>query len=148
MDCGRPRLSLPSTERRVASPRAAKTDALASSGSVRRLFDMPRDVLDLLAPAALIHAESFATTLGRDLVEARFDDAQQGSAGDALQRELDERRRLAGIILIRFDRVRVPGEREQALRLHGLDDGLPADMLVARMRDLSAANLARHERAV
>jgi hypothetical protein len=109
---------------------------------------MPRDVPDLLAPAALVHAEGFAAPLGRYLVEARFDDAQQGSAGDALQGELDEGRRLAGIILVRFDRVRVPSEREEALRLHGLNDGLPADMLVSRMRDLSAANLARHERAV
>src|SRR5438876_564859 len=99
MDCGWPLHSLASTARRVSSPRAANTDARVVSASSRlgRVLDMPRDVVDLLFPTAVIHPERFAPALARQLIEPRFDDAQQGPRRDALQRKLNERRRLTGI---------------------------------------------------
>ena len=101
IDCGSPSHSLVSTDRRVSSPSAANTDAgvFGASGRLWRLSDMPRDILDLLAPPALVHAEGFDTALARHFVEARFDDAQQRPGRGLFQRELDEGRRLAGIIL-------------------------------------------------
>src|SRR5207248_2142988 len=96
MDCGTPLHSLPSTDRRVSSPRAANTVAGVFSASNRllRLFDMLRDVSDLLAPATVTHAERLEPAIAWELVETRLDDAQQGPRRDALQRKLDERRRL------------------------------------------------------
>jgi len=91
---------------------------------------MLRDVLDLLAPAAVIHAERFEPALARKLVETRLDDSQQSPCQGALQGELDERRRLVGVILVRIDRIGIPGEREQPLGLHFLDDRLPSDVLI------------------
>src|SRR5258705_1145785 len=69
MDCGLPLLSLATTDSRVSSPSAANTDARVFSAPSRlwRLFDMARDVLDLLAPTAIIHAERFEAALVRDL---------------------------------------------------------------------------------
>ena len=106
---------------------------------------MSRDVLDLLAPTAVVHPECFEPALGRELVETRFDDAQQGRRRDALTRELDERRRLTGIILAGINRVGMPGEREQPLGLHFLNHGLPAEMLISGIGYLPAGNLPRHE---
>jgi hypothetical protein len=51
---------------------------------------MPHNVLDLLAPTAVVHAEGFEATPAWELVETRLDDAQQGSRRDPLQRKLDE----------------------------------------------------------
>src|SRR5690349_25119678 len=98
MDCGTPLHNRPSTDRRVSSPRAANTVAGVFSVSNRllRLFDMPRDVSDLLGPATVVHAEGLEPAIAWDLVETRFDDAQQSSRRDVLQCKLDERRRLAG----------------------------------------------------
>src|SRR2546421_2051930 len=128
MDCGTPLHSLPSTDKRASSPRAANTVAGVFSASNRllRMFDMPRDVSDLLAPTAVIHAEGLEPAIAWDLVETRLDDAQRSPRQDALQCKLDERRRLTGIILARIDCVGVPGEREQPLGLHFLDHGLPS----------------------
>jgi hypothetical protein len=36
------------------------------------MVDVPGDVLDLLAPAAVVHAEGLVATVRRQLVEARF----------------------------------------------------------------------------
>src|SRR5258708_4197620 len=79
MDYGLPLHSLVRTDRRVASPRAANTDAGTFSASIRLWgsFDMPRDVLDLLAPPAVVHAERLEPAPARELVETRLDDAQQ-----------------------------------------------------------------------
>src|SRR5437868_6580736 len=147
MDCGTPLLSVLSTDRRVSSPRAANTDARVFSPSNRlwRLFDMPRDVSHLLAPTAVIHAERFEPAIAWDLVETRLDDAQQSPRRDALQRKLDERRRLTGIILVRIDRVGMPGEREQALGLHFLDHGLPSEMLITGIGYLPTRNPPWHK---
>ena len=73
MECGRPSLSLVSSDSRVSSPRAAKTGAC-----VRRLVDerlgllrdMVSDVLHLHSPAAIVLAECKVTAIGGQLVEA------------------------------------------------------------------------------
>jgi len=96
------------------------------------------DVLDLLAPAAVVHAEGLVATVRRQLVEARFDDTQPGARRRLLQGEFDQRRRLSAVILLRVDGVGVPGEGEQPLGLHLLHHGPPCDVLVARMGDLTA----------
>jgi hypothetical protein len=51
---------------------------------------MLRDVSDLLAPTAVVHAEGFESALVWEFVETRLDDPQQSSRRDALQRKLDE----------------------------------------------------------
>src|SRR6266540_684291 len=106
---------------------------------------MPCDVFKLLAPAALVHAKRLVTAVAWQLVEPRLDDAQQRPRRGFLQGELDERRRLSGIIFVGIDGIRMPGEREQSLRLHFLNDRLPAQVLVTRIGDLSARNLSRHK---
>src|SRR5690242_21452133 len=106
---------------------------------------MPHDVLDLLAPTTVVHAKRFEPALAWELVETRLDDAQQGSDRDALQRKLDECRRLTGIILVGIDRARMPGEREQLLGLHFLDHGLPSEMLITGIDYLSTRNLPGHK---
>src|SRR3546814_935673 len=51
--------------------------------------------------------------------------------------ELDQGRRLVGVVDARLDRVRMPGEREQLLRDHFLDHAAPADVLVAGVSDVA-----------
>src|SRR4029077_3695782 len=78
IDCGSPLVSLASRPRRVSSPRAAKIDALVrnAAAALRGMFNVLGNILDLLAPAALVHAEGLVAAVRRQLVEARFDDAQ------------------------------------------------------------------------
>src|SRR4029077_3384936 len=106
------------------------------------------DVLNLLAPTAVIHPERFETTVALQLVETRLDDAQQGSRRGDVRCKLDKAQRFPVIVLGRIDRVRMPGEREQPLRLHFLDHGLPSDMLIAGVGYLPTRNLPRHKRSV
>src|SRR5436190_10862411 len=77
IDCGTPLQSLASTDRRVSSPRAANTAAGVFSALTRlgRVFDMLRDVLHLLVPTAVIHAECLEPSVAREFVETRLDDA-------------------------------------------------------------------------
>src|SRR6516162_3010574 len=119
IDCGLPSLSLASTDSRVSSPSAANTDARVFSAPARAppedalsrgLLDMPFDVLHLHSPAAFIHPERLVAAFRRDLVEARFDNLQQGSGRGLFERELDQGRRLPGVVLALIDRVRMPGE--------------------------------------
>src|SRR3954462_5327772 len=106
MDCPLPLPTLASNDRRVSSPSAANTDArvLSAAAPLRSLLDMTCDILHLLPPAALVHAERLVATMGRQLVEARFDHPHPRSARGLLQRELDQRGRLRGIVLLRIDR--------------------------------------------
>src|SRR5262249_59589556 len=123
--------SLASIARRVSSPSAAKANACASRGDPRlcRLLDMLRDVLHLLAPAAIVHAERLEPALFWNPVEAGLDDAQQGPGGVLLQRELDQCRRLGRVIPVRIDRVGMPSEREQTLGFDLLHNHLHAQVL-------------------
>src|SRR5262245_50866884 len=107
---------------------------------------MAGDVLHLMRPAPLIHAEGLRATMGRYLVEARLDDAEQGAGRSLFQGELDKCRRFAGIIDRRIDGIGMPGEGEEAHRLDLLDHRLQPNVLVAWFRDLAARYLAGDER--
>src|ERR1700733_8508418 len=69
-----PAQSLASSDNLVSSPRAAKTGACARCAATRlpALPDMALDVLHLLGPAPIVHAEGFRAPAARDLVEAGF----------------------------------------------------------------------------
>src|SRR5262245_32374677 len=104
--------------RRVSSPSAAKTGALPRpAAAVRARADMLRDVLQLLRPAAVVHAEGLGATSGRDAVEARLDQRQARARRRVFQAELDERGRLLRVVDLRVDRVGMPAVGEQALGL-------------------------------
>src|SRR3979409_1199639 len=135
IDCGSPVVSLASNPRRVSSPRAAKTDALVlkAAALLRLMFDMPRDVLDLGRPAAFVHAEGLVAAVRRQLVEARFDDAQPRAGCRLLPGEFDQRRAVAVVVLLGIDGIGVPGEGEQPLGLHLLHHSLPGNVLVTGM---------------
>ena len=51
--------------------------AFSARTRLRRLFDMRRDVSDLLAPTAVVHPEGFEPALARELVKTELDDAQR-----------------------------------------------------------------------
>src|SRR5262245_38427530 len=103
------------------------------------------DVFELSAPTTLIHAKRLVTAFTWQHVEARLDDTQQRPRCCFLQGKLNKRRRLSRIVLLGIDGVWMPGERKQSLRLHFLDNSLPSQVLVPRMRDLPARNLSRDE---
>src|SRR6266481_5683232 len=42
----------------------------------------------------------------------------------------------------------VPSKAEEAFGLHFLHDGVPFEVLIARIRDLATRDLTRHERAI
>ena len=73
--------------RRVASPRAAKIEARTSS-SVK--LDMVRDVLDLLAPARIIHTVCLEAALLGDGGKAGFGDDEQTACAVGREPEFDE----------------------------------------------------------
>src|SRR5215467_5732826 len=146
---GSPALSAAISDSRVSSPSAAHTTAwwrrfAALASLVTR--DMSLDVPELRAPAAVVHAECLRAACGRQFLEPGLGDPQQRAAGNRLQPEFHQRRRFAGIILLWIDRVRMPGEAEELLRLHLLDDYLPAQVLVARYGEMPGRGLSGDER--
>src|ERR1700730_9072849 len=94
---------------------------------------MTRDASKLLVPTAVVHAKCLDAALVWKLIKTGLDDAKQCARRGLLQRELDQRLRLTGIIRVRIHRVGVPGEREQPLRLNVPDNRLPSEMLITRM---------------
>src|SRR5947209_6298075 len=95
MEAGRPSLSLATSASRVSSPKAAKAAAWPGRPApLRSLCNIALDVLQLLSPAVLIHAECLQATLARNLIETRLRHLQQGPLRTLLQRELHQRRSL------------------------------------------------------
>src|SRR5690349_7454950 len=137
IECDDPSSNVPSKERRVASPRAAKIEARSSSSIG---LDMMRDVLALLAPARIVHAVGLEAALLGDGGEAGFGDDEQTAGAVGLQPEFDQRGRLLAIVARGIDGVGMPGEGEQALRLHALYRHLPGHVLIAGMDDLAACH--------
>jgi len=93
--------------RRVSSPSAAKIGAEFHSveffsgaffEGVLRRSDMFFDVVHLFVPALAVHAKRIQTTRRRDIVEAGFDDAQQGAALDFFQLEYNQRGRFFRVV--------------------------------------------------
>src|SRR5262245_17449312 len=143
IDRGKPPTNVPTSARRVASPSAAKTEARSSS-SVK--LDMPRNALDLLAPARVIHAIGLEAALHGDGGKAGFGYHEQGASGVRLEPEFHQRGWLLGIIDRRIDGIGMPGEGEQALRLQPLHGHLPRHVLVTGVSDLAARPAPRLER--
>src|SRR5262245_15148098 len=104
---GRPSLSLISSDRRVGSPRAAKTSAGRPWPGSSSAFDIGLDVLNLLGPAAVVHAQGVGLAVRGQGVETGFGDHQAGSLRGGLQAELDQGRGLAGIVDLGIDGVGV-----------------------------------------
>jgi hypothetical protein len=98
---------------------------------------MALDVLHLLGPAALVHPKRFDSATGRNGVEPRLTDRQERAAGDLLQGELDQRRRLLGVVDRRIDGVRMPMARQT--RATGAFSSTCLSILSVLMRDLSVA---------
>src|SRR5271154_1760856 len=151
MERGWPPQSLATSISRVSSPRAAKTRAGVRRLAVvvlRFLCDIALDVLYLLRPAAIIHAEGVRSASGGDFFKAGFGDGEERAPGSFFERELHERGSLFRIIHIGVHRIWVPGVGKVALRLHFLDDCFPFDMFVAGIGDVTGRDLAENERAI
>src|SRR5262249_20724699 len=86
--------------------------------------------------------------VGRQRVEARFDDGEQGTASSLLEAELDQRGWLARVVDGRIDGVGVPPVGEQSLGLDALHLHVPGDGRVARDRDAPADGGAYREFAL
>src|SRR5258706_12816127 len=88
--------------RRVSSPSAAKIDAEpASSVRLACVSALRKILLDqggLHAPALFVRRERLRAALERNAIEAGFRDRQQDAAGRSVEREHDERGRLARIV--------------------------------------------------
>src|SRR5262245_22783505 len=114
-----PATSVVTRARRVASPSAAKIEARPSS-SVG--LDMMPNVLDLLAPAPVVHAVGLEAPLLGNGGKARFGDDQQAACSEGLKPEFDEGGRLLAVVDRRIDGVGMQGEGEEGFRfdpLHG-----------------------------
>src|SRR5262245_27837935 len=151
IDSGPSTQSRATSASRVGSPSAANTGALSASfaaTALRLLRDIALDVLHLLLPPALVHAEGFRATGERDAIEARLDDAEHRAAGLLFELELDERRRLRRVIDVRFDGARMPAETEQALGFDALHVHVHGDVFVARVENAAATRLALGEGAL
>src|SRR5579871_1881796 len=135
IDCGPPSQSRTTICRRVASPSAANSGAASASriaAALRRrldalppitlppsspapdlarlLFEVFADELRLFLPAALVGRERLGASLERDPVEARLDDAQQGSTRVIAQLEDDAGSGLARVVDSGLHRIRVPAK--------------------------------------
>src|SRR5690606_16534457 len=151
--------SLPTSDRRVGAPSAANTTAAAGARrdqrdrALRRRAwldraspDMALDVLHLLGPAAVVHAEGLVAAVRGDAVEAGFGHGQQGAVAVWLEAEFDQRRDLAGVVHARLNRVRMPREGEQPFGDHVPDHGAPLDVLMTGVRNVAAGFPAGSER--
>ncbi len=74
--------------------------------------------------------------------------SKQRAARGLLQPEFDQRGRFLRVVDFGIDGIRVPGEGKEPFGLHLLHHGLPFDVLVARVGNMAARDLARHERAI
>src|ERR1035438_3156067 len=138
---GRPPQSFATSASRVSSPSAANTGARVCRLAAMRLrlfCDMLLDVLHLLCPTAVVHAECFVATVAGDFVKARLREHKQGAACGLLQPEFDKGGRFLGIIYFGIDAIRMPRERKKPFGLHFLHDGLPFQVLVAMIGNLAA----------
>src|SRR5215510_11722082 len=125
MDVGPSSHRRETSRRRVSSPKAAKIGA--EPANLAFVFDLVLgkiflDQLNYNSPALLVVLECLGAARQRNLIEARFYDGQQNTAGRFLEGELDQRGRLTGVVDTGFNGRGVPAEREQPLRLDPLND--------------------------
>src|SRR6266436_9748133 len=111
---------------------------------LRLLCDIALNILHLLSPTSVILAECFEAAAAGDLVEAGLREQKQCTARGLLQPEFDERGRLVWI----YFEIELPGEGKEPFGLHFLHDGLPFDVLVARIGHLATRDLTGPEWAI
>jgi hypothetical protein len=93
IDRGSPPHNFLTSESRVSSPSAANTGARARRPPLRA--DMAFDVLHLLSPSTIIHAERLSSPPTRKLVKTRFNHCQQRPVRRRLQSKLNQGWRLS-----------------------------------------------------
>src|SRR5882762_6816132 len=139
------------SDNRVSSPNAAKTDArsrVIGGGALGLTGDIGLDAFQLLCPSVVIHAERFQAAVAWKFVESRFRDAQQRSPRNFLEAELHQRAWFLRVVHGRVDGIGMPGIGKEGLGLQFLDNGLKPGVLEAWKCDLAARDLACHKRAV
>src|ERR1700722_8284068 len=109
---------------------------------------MVLDILDLLAPATIISAECFETTMCWDFVEAGFGKEEQRADGGFFQTEFNQSRWFGGIINFGVDSVRMPSEGKQPFSFHFLDNSLPLQVLAPWIRNVTTRDFAGDEGAI
>src|SRR4029077_17441640 len=119
-----------------------------AANSLRPLGDMVLDVLHLLCPTPVIHAERLEAAVAGNLVEAGLGEQKQCAGRGLLQPEFDERGHLLRVIYFGIDSIRMPSEGKKSFGLHFLHNGLPFEVFVAGIRNLAARDLTRHKRAI
>ena len=130
---GPPSHSRVTMRRRFGSPSASNNGRLRDGGRGRaHTFSLSARYLRTSSvcsaqPSLLL--ECRRPTLGRNLVEPGFDDAQQHAVAGLGQRELHQRGRLLRVVGAGLDRVRMPAESQPPLRLDR--DDLPVSALPA-----------------
>jgi hypothetical protein len=77
---------------------------------------MLRNILHLLGPAAVVHAECLNASGGRNVFKPGLDYLQQSASRSLLQREFNHRRRLALLRDDFHDQEFIPGIRDISLR--------------------------------
>src|SRR5262249_55086990 len=94
------------SRKRVSSPRAAESGAASCAcvGSPALALDMAANVLDLLGPAVVVHAECLRAAPGRNPIETGLGEREHRAALRLFEAELDERRWLRRVIDLRIDR--------------------------------------------
>ncbi len=110
---------------------------------------MGGNVLDLPGPAFRIPSQSVDSpfVVGQRS-KAGLRDIEAGSIGRRFEPELYERGWLVRVIEIRIAPIGTPRVGKQPLVIHGLHGCNPPQVLVARVGDLAAADLADDERAL
>src|SRR5215469_8925554 len=163
IDIGPPSQSRDTRRRRVASPRAANSGAESLDSAkvfslCRTAYDVLLKQLDCHAPTLLVIGERLRPASQGDLIEAGLGDGQHDAISHLLQREYDKRRGLGGVVDAAVNRVRMPAQGEQPLRLHLFDGDLELQPFVGLLQlghfgidlggdNYSADGPARHERA-
>src|SRR5689334_9267062 len=115
IDCGPFSDRRATRRKRVSSPSAANTGTASRTAAADSLplRDIALDVLDLLAPAFVVHLERLGTARERHLVEAGFDDGEHRPLRRLFQLKLDQRHRFARSVDGGIDVVRMPPKRQE-----------------------------------
>src|SRR5580704_1392053 len=109
---------------------------------------MDLDVLHLLRPTAIIHTKRLTPAVRGNFIEARLRKLQQRTSSGFLKFEFDQSGCFARVVLLGIDRIGVPGEGEEPLVLHLLNNRLPSEVFVPRIGDLAMRNLPWREGAI
>src|SRR5262245_59095209 len=109
---------------------------------------MLRDILDLLAPAAFVHAIGLEAAFLWDPIETRLGDDEERAAGLGFEPEFDESGGLLAVIDVGIDGIGVPPEGEGSLGLNLLHRHFPWHVFVAGIRDLAPRHPTGLERAI